>query len=92
MPGGPEKATCGHKQPFTLNTSPLLTYPVCFSSPLLSTPGLLRSLVWGIGPLTPQRDVCCVAANWVPWRLQKLVLGQSPKHNTWTREWDSGPS
>lgn len=84
--GGAERATCGHKQPLTLSTNPLLTYPTCCCSPLLSIPGLLQSLGWGTGFLTPQRDADCVAANWVPWSLGELVLEQSPKYSTWTRE------
>lgn len=90
--GSAERATCGHKQPFTLSTNPLLTYPACCHSPLLSAPGLLQSLGWDTGLLTSQRDAGCVAANCVPWQLGELVLGQSPKHSTWTREWESGPS
>lgn len=64
----------------------LLTHPNCCCSPLISTPGLLQSLSWGTGFLTLQRDAGCVTVNWVHWRLGKLVLGQSPKHSTWTRE------
>lgn len=89
--GGAERATCGHKQPFTLSTNPLPTYPACFCSPLLNTPGPLQSLSWDTGLLTPKRDAGYVAANWAPWRLGELVLGQSPKYSTWIKHWESGP-
>lgn len=53
--GGAERAACGHKQRFTHSSDPLLTYPTCFFSPWLSTPGLLLSLRWGAqGPRLPR--------------------------------------